>query len=168
MTRLEFFVEGHPQTAGSKTAIPNPKDPQRPFVVESGDRTAKKTWREDVRAAARQAAFGLPEWRLEGPFAVEFVFHRLRPKSHYGSGRNADLVKASAPAYPVTRPDALKLARAVEDALTAILWHDDAAIVDERLRKVWGQREGVSVEVRRLGQEAAPLPLRADLTEPLA
>lgn len=154
MSTLSFFVEGHPQTAGSKAAIANPKDPSRPIVVESGDRRAKGAWREDVREGARRAIVALDgEWCLDGPFAVEFTFHRRRPKGHYGSGRNAGLVKASAPLHPATRPDALKLSRAVEDALTAIVWHDDAAIVDERLRKVWGVREGVAVEVRVLAQE---------------
>ena len=103
---VEFFVEGHPQTAGSKAAITNPKT-GKAIVVESGDRSAKRTWREDVRAGAREA---LPDdWRMEGPFEVRFTFVRRRPKGHYGSGRNAWQLKPNAPAYPTSRPDALKL-----------------------------------------------------------
>lgn len=33
-------------------------------------------------------------------------------------------------------PDVLKLARGVEDALTGIVWRDDAQIVNESLSKV--------------------------------
>lgn len=153
---LAFFVEGHPQTAGSKTAIANPKNPSRPIVVDGGtseERDRKKAWREDVREGARRAIAEHPvadTFPFSGPVEVAFVFYRLRPKSHFGTGKNAGVLKSSAPMFPTTRPDALKLARAVEDALTAIVWADDSEIVDERLRKVWGSREGCAVVVRRL------------------
>lgn len=151
MHGLEFFVEGKPQTAGSKSAIPGKGPGGRPLIVESGDRAAKRFWREDVRAGARRALEGVEGWDMAGPFFVSFTFCRLRPKSHYGSGRNADLVKSSAPEFPVSRPDLLKQSRAVEDALTSVVWHDDAAIVDERLRKVFGPREGCWITVARVG-----------------
>lgn len=148
---LAFFCEGHPQTAGSKAALPPRAPGGQPIVVESGDRVKKAAWREDVREAARRAIEQhAGEWPCEGPFEVAFVFYRLRPKGHFGSGRNAGVLKSSAPLHPSTRPDALKLARAAEDALTGIVWADDAAIVDERLRKVWGRREGLAVVVKRL------------------
>ena len=35
-------------------------------------------------------------------------------------------MKGSAPFYHTTKPDALKLARSTEDALTGIVWADDA------------------------------------------
>ena len=108
-----------------------------------------------AREAARRAIESSGrEWPTVAACEVEFVFHRRRPKGHFGSGRNAGVVKASAPAHPTSRPDVLKLARAAEDALTGIVWHDDAAIVDERLRKVWGDREGCTVTVRLLSVEA--------------
>lgn len=148
---LTFFVEGRPQSAGSKVAVPIVKGGERVAtrVVESGDRKAKAAWREDLRSAARiaiQAVGG--EWPQAGPLEVEFVFYRRRPKAHFGTGRNASVLKPTADAYPIGRPDALKLARAAEDSLSAILWHDDAQIVDERLRKVWGDRDGCRVTVR--------------------
>jgi crossover junction endodeoxyribonuclease RusA len=152
---LSFFVEGRAQTAGSKRAVPIIRAGERvgTRVIEDGDadvRERKKSWRAAVADAARLAVEGQEGWPVAGAVEVAFVFYRRRPKTHYGSGRNADVLKASAPAYWTTRPDALKLARAAEDALTGVLWHDDSAIVDERLRKVWGAREGVAIAVRRL------------------
>jgi Holliday junction resolvase RusA-like endonuclease len=156
---LTFFVEGKSQTAGSKTFIPAKEEGGKGRVVESGNRQAKAAWRADIKLAARQAAaVDGGEWPLaDAPFAVTFTFHRVRPKGHYGSGRNAGVLKDSAPPSPITRPDALKMARAVEDALTGVLWTDDSAIVDERLRKVWGDREGVLVTVEPLFP-GVPLP----------
>lgn len=159
MTALMFTVEGRPQTAGSKSAIPGKGLGGRPLIVESGDRLAKRAWREDVRAGARAAIGGDPAWPTSEACAVEFVFTRRRPKGHYGSGRNAGVLKGSAPRHPTTRPDVLKVARAVEDALTGIVWHDDSVIVDEHLRKVWGASEGVTVTVDVLVPAALPLGL---------
>lgn len=150
---LTFFVVGKPQTAGSKTSVPITNKGGQVVgrrVLESGNRDAKADWRRDVRAEAERAITDADGWPHEGPCEVAFVFMRHRPKGHYGTGRNAGVLKATADRYPTTRPDALKLGRAVEDALTGILWKDDAAIVTERLEKRWGDREGVAVAVRRL------------------
>jgi Holliday junction resolvase RusA-like endonuclease len=146
---LSFFVVGRPQTAGSKTAIPNPKT-GRPIVMESGDRKAKKTWRGDIRDAAHTEIGDRDGWPLSDPLEVHFVFVRPRPASHFGTGRNAGVLKESAASHPVSRPDVLKLARAAEDALTWVLWLDDAQIVREHLAKRWamlGEQEGMYVFV---------------------
>lgn len=151
---LVFFVEGRPQTAGSKTAVPitnGQGERVATRVVESGDRKAKAAWREDVREAARRAIAEVGgDWPTSDALSVRFEFSRRRPKGHYGSGRNAGVVKDSAPRHPTTRPDLLKVARAVEDALSGIVWHDDSVIVEETLGKGWGDREGLTVAVRRL------------------
>src|SRR5690606_25696178 len=69
----------------------------------------------------------------------DMVFTLARPRSHYRTGRNAHLLRDSAPARPTGAPDLSKLARATEDALTeAGVWKDDAAVVEyRRLAKVY-------------------------------
>jgi Holliday junction resolvase RusA-like endonuclease len=57
-------------------------------------------------------------------------------------------LKPNAPKYPTTRPDALKLARAAEDALTGIIWTDDAVTVDLTIKKRYGELPGVNITVR--------------------
>jgi Holliday junction resolvase RusA-like endonuclease len=52
--------------------------------------------------------------------------------------------------WPAKPPDVLKLARAVEDALTGALWTDDALVVSEYLLKRYappGGPERVTVTV---------------------
>ena len=44
----------------------------------------------------------------------------------------------------------LKLTRAVEDALTGLVWRDDAQVVDEVLSKRYGAPERVEVRVWRV------------------
>jgi Holliday junction resolvase RusA-like endonuclease len=35
----------------------------------------------------------------------------------------------------------------VEDALTSVVWRDDALIVHEELRKEWGEHAGVQITI---------------------
>ena len=95
------------------------------IVVTDTSGKAGKDWRADVRAVAAE------NWGPREPFAgkmyVTMDFYFARPKSHYGTGKNAAVLKPSAPPRDehLQDPDALKLARAVEDALTKVIWKDD-------------------------------------------
>jgi Holliday junction resolvase RusA-like endonuclease len=71
-----------------------------------------------------------------------------RPKGHYRSGKHAGEVKDGAPPYPAVKPDAGKLARGTEDALTGIVWRDDSQIVTEVLTKRYGPQAGCRIRVR--------------------
>lgn len=165
---LSMWVPGKPQTAGSKSGFVNPKT-GRVIVTESAKgaaRVAKKTWRQDLRdegARQRRLAWFTDE-PVNGPLAVRFVFVRTRPSSQMRSGAHAGAVKDSAVGRrPIERPDALKLARAAEDALTGVLWLDDSQIVDERIQKVYGddvgldpRAEGLLLQVESAGVYAGP------------
>lgn len=160
---ITFTVYGHPATAGSKRAfIPTRKGGDmvtrpngKPMVVITDDNMAGKAWRQDVRSAARSAYDGE---LLRGPLSVTLRFFRQRPKSHFGSGKNASVLKGSAPSHPTTKPDVLKLARAIEDALTGVVWEDDAQIVHEVLDKAWGEPERVEVEISARDPQPGPEP----------
>lgn len=137
---MKFTVYGVAQPAGSKRVVPaGGKRGGKLFVTDDNRRA--KPWQRDVATVAR-AAVGEAE-PLEGPLALELVFVVARPKGHYG----VNGVKASAPLLPIVRPDVLKLARAVEDALTGIVYRDDAQIVLERLGKVYGDPPRCDVTV---------------------
>jgi Holliday junction resolvase RusA-like endonuclease len=139
---IAFAVGGRPEPAGSKRAFPNRRTGQM-IVCDANPNT--KPWQATVAAAARDAIGNQPP--MTGPVKVTMTFRRPRPKGHYGTGRNSEVVKRSAPSYPAGRPDVLKLARAVEDALTGIVWRDDAQIVTEHLRKAYGPRYELAVTV---------------------
>jgi Holliday junction resolvase RusA-like endonuclease len=134
---LSFFVPGIPKTAGSKRAF-IPKGWQRAIIVD--DNPKSRDWKTDVSQAG-QAAYKGP--LLEGPLEVSLAFVCLRPKGHHGKNG----VRPSAPVWPIGKPDVLKLARAVEDALTGIIWRDDAQVVSEHLCKLYGPKPGVYVMV---------------------
>lgn len=67
---------------------------------------------------------------------LTFVFNR--PASHYGTGRNAALLKASAPAAPFggqNGGDVDNLAKLVMDALEGVAYANDSQIADLRIVK---------------------------------
>lgn len=157
MSELRFFVDGRPQTAGSKVALPIVKDGKRVAtrIHESGNRELKRSWRQDIQAAASGAMESSGWVKSHEAVTLSLTFHRLRPAGHYGSGRNERTLKPSAPVHPTTKPDALKLARAAEDAMTGVVWADDSQVVDGRQAKVFADRfsgrEGVEVVVCEAG-----------------
>ena len=133
---LRIYIPGLPAPQGSKRAIPN-RSTGRVSLVESSARV--KPWREDVRAAALDAYSGPA---LTGPLYVEITFWIPRPRGHYGTGRNADTLRPSAPEYPAGKPDVDKLARAILDALTSAgTWRDDSQVVSLSAAKVYATRD---------------------------
>lgn len=129
---IEFTVHGEAATAGSKRGFYNKKAGR---VMITDDSARSRPWKALVADAAIQAIGDRDPFA--GPLVLELTFWVRRPKSHMGTGRNADRVKPAAPSHPAVKPDLLKLARAAEDALTGIAYADDAQIVTEILHKAY-------------------------------
>lgn len=154
MNEIRFFVAGKPQPAGSKRAFPFKRKDGKLGVAVSDDNPRAVDWKAVIAHQALHHA-GWQEL-LTGPIELRLIFHVARPAGHFGSGKNSGIVKASAPPRPTTKPDVLKLARGVEDALTNVLWRDDAQIVDEHLHKVYSATPGVEIIVKELPTAAGP------------
>ena len=144
MSFLRFTVPGRAAPGGSKRGFAFRRANGKLGVQLVDDNAKAKPWKVTVAACAL-AARTSPAL-LDGPIKLKLTFILARPKGHHG----ARGLKPSAPKYPTTRPDVLKLARAVEDALTGIVWRDDAQIVSEHLFKEFGEPERVEVEIQEL------------------
>ena len=142
MTRVVFTVVGRPEPGGSKRSVGPGK------IVDANKKVGP--WRDSVAAAAILAMQDPAVPLLTGALGVGFTFYLRRPAGHYGTGRNADTLKPSAPRRPVTRPDVTKLVRAVEDACTSIVWRDDSQIVTQVCRKFYGEPERCEVTVQTM------------------
>lgn len=134
---------GHPEPGGSKKGFVNPRTGG---VIITDANKKVKGWREEVARVARLAG----EPKFDGPVHLFLTFFLERPKGHYGTGRNADVLKTSAPEYPIVMPDTTKLVRAVEDALTGIAWTDDSRVVQQVAAKRYGSPERCEVSVSPL------------------
>ena len=148
--------------------VPKPGGSKRAFVVKgravvTEDCKTSKTWREAVKQAAIEAGAGTSPL-LTGPLVVACIFYMPRPKGHYGTGRNADNLKASAPYWPQTKPDATKLIRSTEDALTNVVWRDDALIISPWPTKLYADAShlpGAEIVIDAFG--SAALEVVADI-----
>lgn len=143
----EFVVVGDMKTAGSKVSgvatrfdvglgrrvpVLNPNTGMPVTFVKDSSGKPGKTWRAEVSSAGLE--YRRTEAPVSGRLAAEFVFVYPYKQGDY-SKRTGEL-RDSIRVAPHVRPDALKLGRAVEDALSSVLYEDDAQITEERLRKV--------------------------------
>lgn len=123
---LHLFVPGVPRPQGSKRPFRN-QHSGKIAMVESSQHV--KTWRDDIRGAI---IYRLPAAApFTCPVDVTLLFVMPRPKGHHRTGRNAHILRDTAPTHPIGKPDIDKLARAVLDAIgSAGLWVDDSQVVD--------------------------------------
>ncbi len=142
---LVVKVFGTPAPQGSKRHV------GRGVMVESSK--AVKPWREAVKYAAlvlyADAKTPPGEWMRTGPVLVDVTFTLTRPRSHYHTGRNAQLLRDGAPVYPAGKPDLDKLLRSTMDALgDAGVFRDDAQVCAVTACKVYGDVAGAHIRVR--------------------
>lgn len=119
---IVFFVGGVARPQGSKRAFVRPGTTQATLVEAAG--VPLKEWRKLIRYAAT-----LEGRQILGPVFVSLAFRFPRAKGHFGTGKNADVLKASAPSDHTKKPDLDKLTRAVLDAITHVVIQDDSAVV---------------------------------------
>lgn len=142
---IEFYVAGIAATSGSKRAI-MPRGARFPVVVDDNKRN--KPWQAQVSLAAQAAVVGGAPW--SGPVRLVCDFTFVRPKTHHLRGDTSRGLTKSAPAAHTKKPDLLKLARAVEDAMSGIIYQDDSQIVAHSLTKSYGSQNGVLICVHRV------------------
>jgi len=153
---LRFEVPGTPVPQGSKKAF---RHRHTGRVVMVDDNEHLEAWRANVAAVASRTWAGRPA--LTGPVVAHLDFFMPRPAGHYGTGRNAGVLKPSAPLLPAVKPDLDKLVRAVFDSLsTAGVWKDDALCwgVSAYKRYADGRSPGLVLELTPDQVEAEPDP----------
>lgn len=141
---IEFFVPGQPQPGGSKKAFYNAKL-HRSMIVDANPKA--KGWQSDVRFAASATHKGEP---IHKPLSLTVVFHMPRPKYHFK--KNGEL-RDDAPYFHTIKPDATKLLRSTEDALTGIVWADDSQVAEQVVRKIYSMTPGAHISVEPLQEE---------------
>lgn len=161
---MHFRVMGIPQQQGSKTGFglpviiyPGTKLPiavRSKVVMKDANETKLKPWRAEVKRVAEEAWGDAP--LLLGPVRVIVKFVFARPKSHYRTGKNAHILRDDAPVFKISTPDGDKLARAIGDALTGVVYHDDSQVQWGSLDKVYATETYADITIIDLsgGQHA--------------
>jgi Holliday junction resolvase RusA-like endonuclease len=149
---ISIDVLGTPAPKGSVRAFFRPG--MKRAVIVKDNKGPQKSWDAAVRESARAIVgdVNAPPF-VDAPLLVSIVFRIARPAGHYSkSGKNAGQLMPSAPAYPRTKPDIDKLARATLDALIGTVFDDDSRIAQLLLSKVYAKpgQEGAAIEVEAL------------------
>jgi Holliday junction resolvase RusA-like endonuclease len=138
MTKIEFHVPGVPLAKGSMKA----------FVIHGKPRLTSSTrglkdWENRIALAAREKH---PHAPLTAPVNIVARFVFTRPELHMGTGRNKGVVK---PKYDKSIPpkDVDKLARALLDGMTGVVFDDDKRVARLLVSKVYGPIPGAFVAV---------------------
>ena len=140
---LSFLVFGKPRPQGSKKAIFN-KHTGKAFMIEQV--SGVKPYRQDIAGMAlaeiKAKSAPLPMIPKPGSVYVKASFYFQRPKN--------PKVKRS---RPTVTPDADKLARAVLDALTGIVFTDDSQVAELEAKKFYGLPPRTEIQVGALVEE---------------
>lgn len=91
---------------------------------------------------------------LDGPLDVRMWFFLPRPKYHFGTGRNAGCLKASAPRHHTTKPDIDNLEKFVLDCLNGVAFKDDKQIVRVDKAKLYSTNPRTEIVVKGVSQIA--------------
>jgi Holliday junction resolvase RusA-like endonuclease len=120
--KLSFTVYGKPVQKGSKKGFVVGK---RAIIADDNSEKLRQ-WYGAVTSAAAQAMGDRP--LFTGPIRLSILFCFHRPKGHYGTGRNAGVLKDSSPRHHIKKPDLDKLVRTIQDALSSTVYKDDSQV----------------------------------------
>jgi Holliday junction resolvase RusA-like endonuclease len=87
---------------------------------------------------------------LQGPVIMRIDCRLARPKSHYGTGRNQDKVKKSAPLWPLITPDWDNLGKFVGDCFNGLVFKDDKQVISATVDKFYAKVACTIVKVMEL------------------
>ena len=135
---IAFFVKGLPRPQGNHRT--GRRRDGTPFTYDST--RGLHDWRTMIALEAQRTARLAHHTVTDGPVELEVTFHLPRPK----------YIKDATPPHTV-KPDVSKLLRAVEDALTGVLYTDDSRIVQCTCSKRYAapnQQTGVAITLREL------------------
>ena len=124
---LHLVIPGKPVSQGN----PDSYGPYRKVYPK-----ATRGHRALVEALLGEHWAGQPP--INEPVALHCDFYFARPAAHFGTGRNAQQLKDSAPIWYAQQPDTDKLCRLVMDSLTAsAVWADDKLATRVTGEKHW-------------------------------
>lgn len=137
---ISFTVLGEPSPEGSTRAFYIPK--LNRTVTTHQNQSQLNAWRNRVATEAQNVLCGR-EWTTDraSAYTVDVDFVLVRPPS----------IPVHRRIHPTVKPDIDKLVRAINDALTGILFPDDCQVVSIRVSKDYegGRRPGAYIHVSR-------------------
>jgi Holliday junction resolvase RusA-like endonuclease len=83
-----------------------------------------------------------PTEKMTKPIKCILNFYCKRPKNHYKTGKNANILKESSPKYNTNNKDLDNMVKFVLDALNDKLYADDRQIFEMTCSKMYSENNG--------------------------
>ena len=139
-TLVEFFVAGEPKAKGSMRSIPFQDKSGKLHVNTFHDTKSGTAWERVTKLEA------LESWGEKAPYKdavrIDLTFTLRRPKT----------VSEKKRPMPIVKPDIDKLSRSVLDAISGVVFADDAQVTGLTAMKRYGSASeptGVTVRILR-------------------
>jgi Holliday junction resolvase RusA-like endonuclease len=127
----------------------NPVAKRRPRFFRRGKGVG--TYNSQETEEGKAQLFIANQWRgnpTDKAVAVDMRFFVERPKSHFGTGRNSEKLKKSAPAFPTeSRKDVDNMAKFFLDCMNGIVFRDDRQVVRLFAEKSYAYASGTRIEI---------------------
>jgi Holliday junction resolvase RusA-like endonuclease len=88
-----------------------------------------------------------PAKPIDFPIRMELFFFFSRPKNHYGTGKNASILKSSAPRYHTSKPDIDNCVKFCTDSLNKVYYRDDSLISEVYTVKIYSERPRIEIVI---------------------
>lgn len=139
--KVSFFVSGEPMAQGRpRTRVV--RMGRSSYAQIYNPHTADE-WKAMVSILGRRAWDQGP---IAGPIRLGATFFLPRPESHFKG--KAHVLRVNAPLWHCFKPDSDNFIKAVLDALTGIVWVDDAQVCDQRTIKIYtNDTPGCQIEI---------------------
>ena len=110
--------------------------------LHGGTYDPSKKEKEDFIKAIELLPEGLPKDKMTNPIKCVLHFYCKRPKSHYKTGKNANILKDTSPKYNINNKDLDNMVKFVLDALNDKLYVDDTLIIEINCSKLYSEGDG--------------------------
>lgn len=159
MPRIELVILGDPKAQGRHRTYTKGRGGRvLPYPIQVDPSKKDKA---NLRTVVQEQA---PEQPLNEPLSVKLLFYFPYRSGDYGTGRNAGILKKSAPIFHTVRPDCDNCIKLILDALNGVFWRDDALISVLTAIKRYDQKPRTEIVIETLNNEDSrteqPLPMR--------
>ena len=157
MAKISLVILRNPKAQGRhRTYTKGRGGRPLPFPIQVDPSVNDK---DNLRVIVQEKA---PEKPLDCPLEVKLSFYFPYRSIDYGTGRNAGILKESAPIYHTVRPDCDNCIKLILDALSGIFWRDDALISKLTAAKLYDQKPRIEIIIETLEAKdgEANLPTR--------
>lgn len=142
---VSFNVRDRPTPYRERAKVLRPKGRGRYLIVSDKD-PETAAFQQVVATQAKAKMAGLPP--IKGSVHLMLHYYFQVPRS-WPKGKRTAACKGLI--RPCVRPDLTNLTKCIEDALSKILFVDDAYVVDQTVKKFYALEPSVYIAVTRLG-----------------